>query len=38
MIADALVSLTVVIGSVMIIYTNWFWIDSLLSILIAVVI
>ena len=38
MVADALVSLAVVIGGVIIIYTNWFWIDSLLSILIAVVI
>lgn len=38
MAADALVSLAVVIGGVIIIYTNWFWLDSLMSILIAIVI
>ncbi|MCZ2084107.1 MAG: cation diffusion facilitator family transporter [Flavobacteriales bacterium] len=38
MVADALVSLAVVIGGVIIIYTNWFWLDSLMSILIAIVI
>ncbi|WHF52094.1 cation diffusion facilitator family transporter [Chryseobacterium gotjawalense] len=38
MVADALVSLAVVIGGIIIIYTNWFWLDALLSILIGVVI
>ena len=38
MVADALVSLAVVIGGVIIIYTDWFWLDSLMSILIAIVI
>lgn len=38
MVADALVSLAVVIGGIIIIYTNWFWLDALLSILIGIVI
>lgn len=32
MVADALVSVAVVIAGVIIIYTNWFWVDSLMSI------
>jgi len=36
--SDALVSLGIVIGGVIIIYTGWFWIDSLISIVIAIVI
>jgi cobalt-zinc-cadmium efflux system protein len=36
--SDAVVSLGLVIGGVIMFYTNWFWIDSLLSIIIAIVI
>ena len=36
--ADALVSFGVVVGGIIILYTNWFWIDSLLSLIIAGVI
>lgn len=36
--SDAIVSLGIVIGGIIIFYTNWFWIDSVLSIAIAVVI
>lgn len=35
---DAMVSTGLVIGGIVIIYTNWFWIDSVLSIIIAFVI
>jgi len=35
---DAVVSIGLVIGGVIIYYTQWFWIDSVLSIIIAVVI
>lgn len=38
MFADALVSLGVVIGGVVIIFTNWFWLDAVLSIVIGIVI
>ena len=39
MAADALVSLGVVIaGVVIIIYTDWFWLDAVMSIIIALVI
>lgn len=38
MMSDALVSLGLVIGGVVIFFTQWFWMDSVLSILIAVVI
>ncbi|MFN8288154.1 MAG: cation diffusion facilitator family transporter [Chitinophagales bacterium] len=38
LLSDALVSLALVIGGIIIIYTNWFWVDSALSILVAVVI
>ena len=38
MAADALVSLGVVIAGVVIIFTNWFWLDSVMSIVIALVI
>ncbi len=38
LLSDALVSLALVIGGVIIIYTGWFWVDSALSILVAVVI
>ncbi len=38
MAADALVSLGVVIAGVVIILTNWFWLDSVMSIVIALVI
>lgn len=38
MFADALVSLGVVIGGVIIIFTDWYWLDALLSIIIGVVI
>lgn len=36
--ADALVSLAIVIGGIIIYYTRWFWLDSALSIVIAIVI
>jgi len=36
--SDAIVSLGLVIGGIIIYYTHWFWIDSILSIVIAVVI
>ncbi len=35
---DAVVSLVLVIGGIVMFYTNWFWIDSLLSIVVATVI
>ena len=38
MAADALVSLGVVIAGVVIIYTDWFWLDAVMSIIIALVI
>jgi cobalt-zinc-cadmium efflux system protein len=36
--SDAVVSLGIVIGGIIIRYTNWFWLDSALSIVIALVI
>jgi cobalt-zinc-cadmium efflux system protein len=36
--SDAIVSLGLVVGGIVMFYTHWFWIDSLLSIVIAVVI
>lgn len=36
--SDAIVSLGIVIGGIIIYYTNWFWIDSLLSLIVAAVI
>jgi cobalt-zinc-cadmium efflux system protein len=36
--SDAIVSLGLVIGGIIIFYTNWFWIDSVLSIVVALVI
>jgi len=36
--SDAVVSLGLVIGGIIISYTHWFWIDSVLSVIIAVVI
>jgi cobalt-zinc-cadmium efflux system protein len=38
LVTDAVVSLGAVIGGIIIYYTNWFWIDSALSIVIAIVI
>ncbi|GGK60674.1 cation diffusion facilitator family transporter [Rufibacter glacialis] len=38
MAADALVSLGVVLGGVIMYYTNWFWVDAVLSLAIMVVI
>ena len=38
MVSDAIVSLGIVIGGLVIIYTNWYWIDSVLSIIVAIVI
>lgn len=38
LLSDALVSFGIVIGGILIYYTNWFWIDSVLSIGIALVI
>ena len=36
--SDAVVSLGIVIGGIVILYTQWFWIDSVISVVIAVVI
>lgn len=36
--SDAVVSLGIVIGGIVILYTHWFWIDSVVSIVIALVI
>lgn len=36
--ADALVSLGIVVGGIIIYFTNWYWIDAALSLIIAVVI
>jgi cobalt-zinc-cadmium efflux system protein len=36
--ADAVISLGLVVGGIIIYYTNWFWIDSLLSVIVAIVI
>lgn len=38
LLSDALVSLGIVIGGIIIHYTSWFWIDSLLSCIVALVI
>lgn len=38
MVADALVSLGVVVGGILMYFTHWYWVDSMLSIIIAVVI
>lgn len=36
--ADALISLGIVVGGVIIYFTNWYWIDAVLSLIIAIVI
>lgn len=36
--ADAVVSLGIVIGGIMVFYLNWFWLDPLISIIIAIII
>ena len=36
--SDAIISLGLVIGGIVIYFTNWFWIDSLLSVIVAFVI
>lgn len=33
--SDAMISISLVVGGIVIFYTNWFWIDSIFSILIA---
>lgn len=38
MAADALVSLGVVVAGIIILYTNWYWLDSVISLIIVVVI
>ncbi len=38
LLSDAVVSLAIVIGGVIIFYTGWFWVDSLLSIVVALII
>lgn len=38
MVADALVSVGVVLGGILIIFTGWYWIDAVLSIIIGLVI
>lgn len=38
MLYDALVSVAVVIGGIIIFYTSWFWVDAVLSIIVALVI
>jgi cobalt-zinc-cadmium efflux system protein len=36
--SDAIVSLGIVIGGIIIFYTNWFWLDSVISVVIALII
>lgn len=36
--SDALVSLALVVGGIVIVYTGWYWIDPVLSLLVAIVI
>ena len=38
LLSDALVSFALVVGGIIIFYTNWFWIDAALSLIVAVVI
>ncbi|MBN8835757.1 MAG: cation transporter [Sphingobacteriia bacterium] len=38
LLSDALVSFALVIGGIVIVYTHWYWIDALLSLIVAVVI
>ena len=38
LLSDAIVSLGLVIGGIIIFYTKWFWIDSILSLVVAIVI
>ncbi len=38
LLSDAVVSVALVIGGIIILYTNWYWIDPLLGILVALVI
>ena len=38
MVSDALISLGVVIAGIIIIYTNWFWLDSVVSLILVVVV
>lgn len=38
LLSDAVVSLGLVVGGILIFYTHWFWIDSVLSIIVALVI
>jgi cobalt-zinc-cadmium efflux system protein len=38
LLSDAVVSAALVIGGIIIVYTNWYWIDPLLGILVAIVI
>lgn len=38
LLSDAVVSAALVVGGIIIIYTNWYWIDPLLGILVAIVI
>jgi cobalt-zinc-cadmium efflux system protein len=38
LLSDAVVSAALVIGGIVILYTNWYWIDPLLGILVAIVI
>jgi cobalt-zinc-cadmium efflux system protein len=36
--SDAIVSLGIVIGGIVILYTDWYWVDSILSVIVAIVI
>jgi cobalt-zinc-cadmium efflux system protein len=38
LLSDALVSVALVIGGIIIFYTHWYWIDALLSLIVAIVI
>lgn len=38
LLSDAIVSVGLVLGGIIIYYTNWYWVDSLLSVIVAVVI
>lgn len=38
LLSDAIVSVGLVLGGIIIYYTNWYWVDSLLSVIVAIVI
>lgn len=38
LLSDALLSLAIVVGGVVIYYTHWFWVDSVMSVVVAIII